>query len=184
METSPPSPSANNSAQPDYAGKPSHARQTEKPSYARQSKSPPMRGKRKSPPLRGKALPCEAILEDKGKAANKQVYDTTVADLCRRLMTEETKLQHSDPESIDVGTRDSPHVGDYRACSVGILVLGHISPEMIAQSHAIATLSSTSLQKIQTHQTLMKSHQSSSLNQKMIVISGKSSRTQTVKTKL
>ena len=74
--------------------------------------SPPMRGKRKSPPLRGKALPCEAILEDKGKAANKQVYDNTVADLCRRLMTEETKLQHSDPESIDVGTRDSPHVGD------------------------------------------------------------------------
>ena len=73
-----------------------------------------MRGKRKSPPLRGnlKALPCEANLEDKGKAVNKQVYDNTVADLCQRLMTGDIKLQHCAPESIDVGTRDSPHVGD------------------------------------------------------------------------
>ena len=117
METSPPSPSANISAQPSY-----NTDHNGKPSHARQSKSPPMRGKRKSPPLRGKALQSEAISEDKGKAMNKQVYDNV-------------------------------------------------------------TLSSTSLQKTQTHQILMKSHLSSSPNQRMTVISGKSSRTQTVKTK-
>ena len=71
-----------------------------------------MRGKRKSPPLRGKALQSEAISEDKGKTVNQQVYDKAVADLCQRLMTGEIKLQHGALESIDVGTRDSPHVGD------------------------------------------------------------------------
>ena len=71
-----------------------------------------MRGKRKSPPLRGKALQSEAISEDKGKTVNQQVYDKAVADLCQRLKAGETKLQPRAHESIDVGNRDSPHVGD------------------------------------------------------------------------
>ena len=35
----------------------------------------------------------------------------------------------------------------YRACSVGILVTGHISPGMITQSHSLKTLSSWLAQK-------------------------------------
>ena len=71
-----------------------------------------MRGKHKSPPLRGKALQSEAISEDKGKTVNQQVYDKAVADLCQRLKSGEIKLQLCALESIDVGNRDSPHVGD------------------------------------------------------------------------
>ena len=71
-----------------------------------------MRGKRKSPPLRGKALQSEAISEDKGKTVNQQVYDKAVAALCQRLKAGETKLQPRAHESIDMGHRDSPHVGD------------------------------------------------------------------------
>ena len=40
------------------------------------------------------------------------VSDKAVADLCQRLKTGEIKLQLCALESIDVGTRDSPHVGD------------------------------------------------------------------------
>ena len=43
---------------------------------------------------------------------NMQVSDKAVADLCQRLKSGEIKLQLCALESIDVGNRDSPHVGD------------------------------------------------------------------------
>ena len=57
--------------------------------------------------------PADKDNEDKGKAVNNmQVPDKAVADLCQRLKTGEIKLHLCALESIDVGTRDSPRVGD------------------------------------------------------------------------
>ena len=95
-----------------------------------------MRGKRKSPPLRGKALQSEAISEDKGKTVNQQVYDKAVADLCQRLKAGETKLQPRAHESIDMGHRDSPHVGDLPSLLGGHPSDGaHLSRNDHSESH-------------------------------------------------
>ena len=72
------------------------------------------RGHDNSPPTdTEQQAPADKDKEDKGKAVNNmQVSDKAVADLCQRLKSGEIKLQLCALESIDVGNRDSPHVGD------------------------------------------------------------------------
>ena len=72
------------------------------------------RGHDNSPPTdTEQQAPAGKDKEDKGKAVNNmQVSDKAVADLCQRLKSGEIKLQLCALESIDVGNRDSPHVGD------------------------------------------------------------------------
>ena len=70
-------------------------------------------GTPKPPPKEEQPDPVDKDKEDKGKAVNNmQVSDKAVADLCQRLKSGEIKLQLCALESIDVGNRDSPHVGD------------------------------------------------------------------------
>ena len=81
--------------------------------------------------------PADKDKEDKGKAVNNmQVSDKAVADLCQRLKSGEIKLQLCALESIDVGTRDSPHVGDLPSLLGGHPSDGaHLSRNDHSESH-------------------------------------------------